>query len=132
MLIVYSNMSRIHKKNIQSQFYQEKFLRPSSCDAFLRLREITISSVLSQLVTQQSQQCIPARHFHPVHLVWTEFHIDVVIDPTNKPADEFFIYRKIQDGCQRWPLRKVTKLAITLKLYKLENHFFCLYPCFQG
>ena len=39
-----------------------------------------------------------ARHLDPVCLIWTKFGMDILVDPRNKPAEEFFIFLKIQDG----------------------------------
>ena len=41
---------------------------------------------------------ILARHLVPVRLIWTNFGMDILLDPSNKPAQKIFIYRKIQDG----------------------------------
>ena len=35
---------------------------------------------------------------NPVHLIWTKFGMDILLDPRDKPAEEFFIVLKIQDG----------------------------------
>ena len=43
---------------------------------------------------------ILARHLVPVHQIWTKFCMNILLDPLNKPAQQFLIYRKIQDG--RW------------------------------
>ena len=32
-----------------------------------------------------------------VHLIWTKFGMDILIDPRNKPTEEFLIFLKIQD-----------------------------------
>ena len=37
----------------------------------------------------------------PVHRIQTKFGMDILLDPRNKPAKEFFIFPKIQDGRQR-------------------------------
>ena len=44
----------------------------------------------------------------PVHPIYTKFGMDILLDIRNKPADEFFIFIKIQDGrrrskVQNWP-----------------------------
>ena len=44
---------------------------------------------------------ILARHSDPAHPIWTKFCLDILLDPRNKPAEQFFIYSKIQDG-RRW------------------------------
>ena len=36
--------------------------------------------------------------FGSVHLIWTNFGMDILLDPSNKPAQEFFIYCKVQNG----------------------------------
>ena len=37
----------------------------------------------------------------PVHRIQTKFGMDILLDPRNKPAEEFFIFLKIQDGRRR-------------------------------
>ena len=37
----------------------------------------------------------------PVHRIHTKFGMDILLDPWNKPAKEFFIFLKIQDGRSR-------------------------------
>ena len=37
----------------------------------------------------------------PVHRIHTKFGMDILLDPRNKPAKEFFIFLKIQDGRRR-------------------------------
>ena len=39
-----------------------------------------------------------AWHLNPVHLIWTKFGMDILLDHKNKSAQEFLINRKIQDG----------------------------------
>ena len=42
---------------------------------------------------------ISARHLDPVHAIWTKGGIGMdILDPKNKPVQEFLILRKIQDG----------------------------------
>ena len=62
-----------------------------------------------------------ARNSDPAHPIWTKSGIDILLDPRNKPVEEFFIYRKIQDDRQWPPLQKITKSAITRKLFKLDT-----------
>ena len=51
----------------------------------------------------------PANHISdPAHPIWTKCGMDIPLDPRNKAAEQFFIYRKIQDGCR---LVKGPKLA---------------------
>ena len=38
---------------------------------------------------------ILARHLVPVYQIWTKFCIDILLEPSNKPAQQFLIYRKI-------------------------------------
>ena len=33
-----------------------------------------------------------------VHLIWTKFRMDILLDPRNKHAKEFLIFLKIQNG----------------------------------
>ena len=40
-------------------------------------------------------------NLHPVHRIQTKFGIDILLDPRNNPAEEFFIFLKIQDGRSR-------------------------------
>ena len=37
----------------------------------------------------------------PAHRIQTKFGMDILLDPWNKPAKEFFIFLKIQDGRRR-------------------------------
>ena len=37
-------------------------------------------------------------NFDPVDRIQTKFGMDILLDPRNKPAEEFFIFLKIQDG----------------------------------
>ena len=51
---------------------------------------------------------ILARHLDLACQIWTKFCMDILLDLKNKSAQEFFIYRKIQDGrrgskIQNWP-----------------------------
>ena len=41
---------------------------------------------------------ISAWHLDLVYQIWTKFGMNILLDPTNKFAQEFLIYRKIQDG----------------------------------
>ena len=38
------------------------------------------------------------QNFHPVHRIQTKFGMNILLDLRNKPAEEFFILLKIQDG----------------------------------
>ena len=40
-------------------------------------------------------------NFDTVHRIQTKFGMDILLDPRNKPAKEFFIFLKIQDGRRR-------------------------------
>ena len=40
-------------------------------------------------------------NFDTVHRIQTKFGMDILLDPRNKPAEEFFIFLKIQDGRRR-------------------------------
>ena len=42
-------------------------------------------------------QCF-CNNLDPVHRIQTKFGMDILLDPRNKPAEEFFIFLKIQDG----------------------------------
>ena len=49
----------------------------------------------------QGQQIhIFCNNLDPAHRIQTKFGMDILLDPWNKPAKEFFIFLKIQDG--RW------------------------------
>ena len=41
------------------------------------------------------------QNFHPVNQIQTKFGMNILLDPRNKPAEEFFIFLKIQDGRRR-------------------------------
>ena len=45
-------------------------------------------------------QCF-CNNLDPVHRIQTKFGMDILLDPRNKPAEEFFIFLKIQDGRRR-------------------------------
>ena len=58
----------------------------------------------------------------PVHLIWTTFGMDILIDPRNKPAEEFVIFLKIQDGRWRTKLKQrpnffVSQFCILVLIY---------------
>ena len=44
---------------------------------------------------------ISAWHLDPVYPIWTKCGIGILLELRNKPAEEFFIYPKIQDGRQQ-------------------------------
>ena len=44
---------------------------------------------------------ISARHLDLDHPIRTIFGMDILLDPKNKPVEEFFIFLKIQDGRRR-------------------------------
>ena len=44
---------------------------------------------------------ISALHLNPIHSIWTKYGMDILLDHRNKPAEEFFIYWKIQDFRQQ-------------------------------
>ena len=46
-----------------------------------------------------------------VQLIWTKFGMDIQLDPRNKPAEEFFIFLKIQDGRRRSKVQKRSNLT---------------------
>ena len=54
-------------------------------------------------------------------MIWKKSGIDILLDHRNKLAEEFFICHKSKMAAPL--LRKITKSAITRKLYKLETHF---------
>ena len=61
-----------------------------------------------------------AWHLDPVHLIWTKFGMDILVDPRNKPVEGFFIFLKIQDG------RRRSKIALGVYFwgsYKLTGQF---------
>ena len=45
-------------------------------------------------------ECL-CNNLDPVHRIQTQFGIDILIDPRNKPAEEFFFFLKIQDSRRR-------------------------------
>ena len=49
-------------------------------------------------------QCF-CNNLDPVHRIQTKVGIDILLDPRNKPAEEFFIFIKIQDGRRRSKLK---------------------------
>ena len=58
-------------------------------------------------------QCF-CNNLDPVHRIQTKFGMDILLDPRNKPAEEFFIFLKIQDGRRRSKVQNRPK-----------NHIFC-------
>ena len=42
-----------------------------------------------------------ASHLDPVHRIQSKFGMDILLDPRNTPAEEFFIFLNIQDGRSR-------------------------------
>ena len=52
--------------------------------------------------------------------------MNILIDPKNKPVEEFFIFLKIKYGRRQSKIefRKIMKSIITWKEYKLDTHFF--------
>ena len=58
------------------------------------------------------QNHISARHLVLVHQIWTKFCMNIQLDPSNKPAQEFLIYPKIQDG--RWGSKVQKRPTLTL------------------
>ena len=49
----------------------------------------------------------------PVHPIWTIFGMDILLDPRNKPAEEFFIFLIVQDGRRRSKCPKLVKFDPT-------------------
>ena len=45
-------------------------------------------------------QCF-CNNFDPVNRIQTQFVMNILLHPRNNPAEEFFIFLKIQDGCSR-------------------------------
>ena len=54
---------------------------------------------------------ISARHFDPAHPIWTSFGLNILVDPRNKPAEFFFIFLKIQNGCRQSKINFSSKSA---------------------
>ena len=54
-------------------------------------------------------------------LPYTKFGMDILHDPRNKPAEEFFIFLKIQDGRRR---SKICKALYFNGSYKLTGQFY--------
>ena len=54
---------------------------------------------------------ISARHFNPIHPIWTEIGMDIELDTGNMHADEFLFVLKIQDGRQGQKLN-LDKLSV--------------------
>ncbi len=57
---------------------------------------------------------ISAHHLDPVHLIWTKFGMDILVDPRNKSVEEFFIFLKIQDGRLRSKVQNQPNLTIQI------------------
>ena len=52
---------------------------------------------------QNRPNYISARHLEPVHQMQTKFGMDILLDPRNRPAEEFFIFlkSKMAASCQK-------------------------------
>ena len=66
----------------------------------------------------QQNECF-CNNLDPAHLIWTKFGMDIQLDPRNKPAEEFFIFLKIQDGLRRSKVQNRSNLTpqITFRLW---------------
>ena len=60
----------------------------------------------------------------PVHRIQTKFGMDILLDPRNNPAEEFFIFLKIQDGCRR---SKICEALYFCGSYKLMGQLYTSY-----
>ena len=62
----------------------------------------------------------------PVHRIQTKFGMDILLDPRNKPAEEFFIFLKIQDGRRR---SKICDASYFFNFFMESNfqHYFSLW-----
>ena len=58
-----------------------------------------------------------AWHLDPVHLIWTKFDMDILVDPRNKPVEEFFIFLKIQDGRLRSKVQNRPNLSLQITFW---------------
>ena len=54
-------------------------------------------SKIDQIWPSHPTNHISARYLNPVRQIWTKFGMDIQLYLPNKPAQEFLIYRKIQD-----------------------------------
>ena len=50
-----------------------------------------------KIETRYTNECF-CNNLDPVHLILTKFGMDIQLDSRKKPAEEFFIFLKIQDG----------------------------------
>jgi hypothetical protein len=57
---------------------------------------------------------ILAWHLDPVLLIWIKFGMDILVDPRNKPMEEFFIFLKIQDGRLRSKVQNRPNLTLQI------------------
>jgi len=57
---------------------------------------------------------ILAWHLDPVLLIWIKFGMDILVDPRNKPMEEFFIFLKIQDGRLRSKVQNGPNLTLQI------------------
>ena len=46
-----------------------------------------------------------------VYLIWIKFGMDIQLDPRKKPAEEFLIFLKIQDGQRRLKVQNRSNLT---------------------
>ncbi len=49
-----------------------------------------------------------AWHLGPVHLIWLTFRMDILVDPRNKPVEEFFLKSKMAAGGQKLNFDKIS------------------------
>lgn len=69
------------------------------------------SKMAAAVKRQKSVKFDPTKHFlalhlDPVHPIWTKFGIGVLLDPRNRPVQEYLVYCKIQDAfhCQSFKI----------------------------
>ena len=66
--------------------------------SFIAISKMAAGGQRSKIYKFDPTSQISARHLDLVNQIRTKFGMNIELDPSNKPAQEFFIYRKIQDG----------------------------------
>ena len=63
--------------------------------------KIAVEIGVFRLIHEALYFCSICNNLDSVHRIQTKFGMDILLDPRNKPAKEFFIFLKIQDGRRR-------------------------------
>ena len=86
----------------------------------------------------EQNECF-CNNLDPAHLIWTKFGMDMQLDPRNKPAEEFFIFLKNQDGPRRSKVQNrsnltpqfTSRLRISIRLIRFGHLAWTYYLTLQ-